>query len=91
MWLAAQQPTAQAHAAIVHKSPTSAHIKEIIETHIFQVVAPSAEAPEPESELQDIFEVFVAEKRRQEKVTKPLEPAEPVSTLPLPANTNTHA
>ena len=32
---------------------------------------------------------FVAEKRRWEKVTKPLEPAEPVNAPPLPADTNT--
>ena len=91
MWLAAQQPTTQAHAAIVYKSPTSVHIKEIVETHIFQVVAPSVQAPKPENEPQDIFEVFAAEKQRREKVTKPPEPAEPVSTPPPPINTNTHA
>ena len=90
MWLAAQQPTTQAHTAIIHESPISAHIKGIVKTHIFQVVAPSTQAPEPENEPQDIFKVFAAEKQRQEKVTKPPEPAERVSTPPPPANINMH-
>ena len=89
MWLTAQQPAAPVHSTLIHEPPPAAHIEEIIESHIFQVVTPATHSPEPENEPQDIFEVFMAEKRRQEKVTKPSEPAEPVNAPPPPADTNT--
>ena len=57
IWLATQQPTAQAHATFVREPPPSTHIEEIAESHIFQVVTPVAHAPKPENELQDIFDV----------------------------------
>ena len=43
-----------------------------------------------ENKPQDIFKVFTTERRKQEKVAKPLEPAEPVSTPSLSADTNMH-
>ena len=89
MWLAAQQPAAPVHSALIHEPPPAAHIEEIIESHIFQVVTPATHSLELENEPQDIFEVFAAEKRRREKVTKPSEPAEPVNAPPPPTDTNT--
>ena len=91
IWLATQQPTAQAHTAFVCEPPPSAHIEEITESHIFQVVTPVVHAPKPENEPQDIFEVFMAERQKQEKVAKPPEPAESISTPPPPADANMHA
>jgi hypothetical protein len=62
-WLATQPPAAQTHATTIHKHPTTACIKEVIETHILQVVAAEhTSGSNTTNELQDIFEVFMAEK-----------------------------
>ena len=102
-WLALQTaaaPTpAQNQAIITHDPPphlnshnTSARIKEVIESHILQV----REAPTLDEEefLQDIFEVFAAEKKKCLDKAPELSALPPKTPAPAPtpaAQISTHA